>query len=266
MDTPTLSDPTGAILEQVTADQWKTLAQKRIYFAHQSVGLDMLNGIADITRDYPEIQIQVVRRPDVADPTRGYLSHSWIGENYDPLGKCDAFEQYLISPAGEALDAAALKLCFLDVTAKTNTAELLGRYESTVDRIRQAHPDLLIVHVSEPLTTTKQTLRRVVKRLIKGHDPRRDNLARDDYSSALLARYGEQEPFFDLGRLQSTYPDGSRCTYEEEGRTGHALIPEYSRDGYHLNELGQRIIAAHFLVFLAQLWDESPDESRGMDR
>lgn len=265
MDAPTLPDPTARILDQVTADQWKALAQKRIYFAHQSVGLDMLNGIADIAAEFPGIQIHVLRRPEVGDQTGGCLSHSWIGENYDPLGKIEAFERDLGSPAGDVLDAAALKLCFLDITAKTNAAELLDQYAAALDRIREGHPDLLIVHFTAPLTTTNMTLRRMVKRLVKGQDPRRDNLARGEYSAALLARYGGQEPVFDLGRLQSTYPDGSRRTYEERGRTGHALVPQYSRDGYHLNRLGRRIIAAHFLVFLAQLWDEPSDESRGTD-
>lgn len=42
-------------------------SQKKIYFAHQSVGYNIVDGIADIVTDYPEISLNVKESRDLAD-------------------------------------------------------------------------------------------------------------------------------------------------------------------------------------------------------
>jgi len=53
---------------------WQTLAQKRIYFGHQSVGNNILEGIKDVMNEYRNIKLNIVRLP--LQPT---LSHPCSG-------------------------------------------------------------------------------------------------------------------------------------------------------------------------------------------
>ena len=62
-----------------------------------------------------------------------------------------------------------------------------------------------------------------------------------------------KEPLFDLAMVESTYEDGSRYTFSANGHTYYALVPEYTKDGGHLNELGQKVAAEQLLIFLAGL-------------
>jgi len=65
--------------------------------------------------------------------------------------------------------------------------------------------------------------------------------------------YVGREPFFDLAKLESTFPNGSQSTFTKDGNIYAALVPDYTNDGGHLNEKGRRIVAEHLLVYLAQL-------------
>jgi hypothetical protein len=66
-------------------------------------------------------------------------------------------------------------------------------------------------------------------------------------------QYLDKEPVFDLAMVESTYSNGSRQKFRYKGKTYHALIPEYSHDGRHLNENGRKIVAEQLLILLANL-------------
>ena len=46
-------------IKDVPAEKWKRLSQKKIYFGHQSVGNNIINGIEDLMREYPREVAQV---------------------------------------------------------------------------------------------------------------------------------------------------------------------------------------------------------------
>jgi lysophospholipase L1-like esterase len=76
---------------------------------------------------------------------------------------------------------------------------------------------------------------------------------RNKFNAMLRHEYAEREPFFDLAKLESTFPDGSQSTFTKDGSIYSSLVPDYTNDGGHLNEKGRRKIAEHLLVYLAQL-------------
>jgi len=77
------------------------------------------------------------------------------------------------------------------------------------------------------------------------------NVKRNQFNHLLRTELEGKELIFDLARIESTFPDGSRASFTNAGKTYDALVPDYTYDGGHLNEAGRRMVAEQFLVFLA---------------
>jgi len=67
----------------------------------------------------------------------------------------------------------------------------------------------------------------------------------------LLNKYKGKESIFDIAKIQSTFPDGTRSIFTKDGKTYYSMVPEYSYDGGHLNELGRKKVAEQLLVLFA---------------
>ena len=63
----------------------------------------------------------------------------------------------------------------------------------------------------------------------------------------------EKEPVYDLAKMESTFADGKRSSFTKDGKTYHSLVPDYTRDGGHLNETGREIAAEQLLILMAGL-------------
>ena len=73
------------------------------------------------------------------------------------------------------------------------------------------------------------------------------------FNDLLREELGKEELLFDLALIEATFPDGTRNVHQKDGQSFHALVPEYTYDGGHLNEKGRRIVAEQLLIFLANL-------------
>jgi hypothetical protein len=69
----------------------------------------------------------------------------------------------------------------------------------------------------------------------------------------LIKQYEGKEPIFDIAKIQSTYPDGNRCTFSKFGERYYSMVPGYFSDGGHLNETSRKKVAEQFLILLAKL-------------
>jgi hypothetical protein len=247
-------DPAGAAitaeqvdlspLDRVPPETWRRVAAKRIFFAHKSVGDDIVAGLADIAARKPGVVPPVL----VAEgPTeRPGLTHCQNGVNEDPLSKLAAFSAAL--DAGPPPDVAAVKFCYLDFAA-VPPADLFAAYRSAIDALRSRHPGTTFVHVTMPLNHVavgpKARVNAMLGREVAGYA---GNRVRAEYNRLLRAEYAEREPIFDLARTESTLPDGRRATFEG----GVECMAEgYTRDGGHLSEAGRLAAARDFLLALA---------------
>jgi hypothetical protein len=108
--------------------------------------------------------------------------------------------------------------------------------------------------VTTPLMRVQSGPKALLKRLL-GRSPGRygGNFARERFNDLMRQAYGGREPLFDLAAIESTRPDGRREVIRSGGRSAHALVPAYTADNAHLNELGRRRVAEELLVFLARL-------------
>lgn len=227
------------------------VGKKTIYFAHQSVGYNILDGIGYYGGSALSLR-------DISSDVRGsfpegpVFAHSTIGENTKPLEKLSDFAYRIENGIGGKADIAALKFCYVDFDRDTDAARLFEAYSSEIERLKGKFPGLTFVHFTVPLTVTKSDLKTRIKGLL-GREPEgsAENLVRQRYNELIRSAY--PGAVFDIARIESTRPDGAR----EEGLLGgeryYSLLDSYSTDGGHLNEYASRLAAREFLTLLSAI-------------
>jgi hypothetical protein len=243
-----------ASLGEVSDTTWRSLGTKRIFFGHQSVGANIMEGVADVLRDEPRIGLRVVGDEDSLAGGGGVFAHGRVGRNGDPALKTDDFARLVEGPLRGGVDVAFHKYCYADITEATDVAAVFGYYQTTMARLRAEFPGVVFVHVTTPLVRVQSGPRATLK-LLLGKSPGRydGNFARERFNDLMRDAYRGKEPLFDLAAVESTRPDGSREAIRSGKQSGYALVPAYTMDNSHLNEVGRRRVAEELLVFLARL-------------
>jgi len=240
--------------QKITKSQLEKLAQAKIYFAHMSVGFNIIDGIEDILRDNNMSNLKLVESLDPTQLENAVFCHSRVEQNGVPTMKLQNFEKNINAGIGDKAELAGLKFCYVDFTPKTNVQKLFADYKSTMDKLKRAYPKTRFFHVTAPLQAREEGIKALIKRLIgKTLRGTTDNLKREQYNALIRSEYGGKEPLFDLAAIESTAKDGSRLVYESEGRRYSALRKQYTDDGSHLNLTGRKIVAEQFLIFLSGL-------------
>lgn len=253
-DTPADRGPGMARLGDVPDSTWAAFAHERVFFGHQSVGWNIMEGAGELVRDRPALGLRIVEGDSAADGQPAF-AHAPVGRNGDPQGKTDDFASRIEGGLGGRVDIALHKYCFADIHPGTDAQSVFEHYRTTMARLHTEYPGVVFVHVTTPLVTARAGgLKLLVQRLL-GRAPTRvgSNIARERFNDLLRKEYTGREPLFDLALLESTRPDGRREGVAFGGNPGWSLVPGYSSDGSHLNEPGRRRIAEAFLVFLARL-------------
>ena len=242
-------------IKEIPASKWEELVQKKIYFGHQSVGFNIIDGIEDIMKENPKIKLNIVESTDPASMTPGTFVHSSVGKNKDPSSKIKAFADYIDQGIGKKADAAALKFCYVDIILETDVDGMFGEYSDSVAELKKKYPDLKIIHFTTPLMVQKTTWKHLVKKILSIKDPWRygSNIKRNEYNQKLVEKYQDKDPILDIAMIESTYPDGSRCAFNADGKTYFSMVPEYTHDGGHLNEVGRKKVAEQLILLLANL-------------
>ena len=225
----------------------------RAYFGHQSVGGNVMDGVADLQRQLDSPLIRIGTLDSLAIPeTGGILLHSRIGQNEKPVSKCEDFRQVLDRNLGGRVDVALFKFCYVDFDDSTDVRGIFDTYSRTMDDLKQRYPGVAFIHVTAPLRSEAGGPGVWVREMLGR--PNRSKLAnanRNEFNRLLQERYGE-DVIFDLAGVMSTYPDGRRQSFRSDGRTYFSLVPAYTDDGGHLNEIGRSYAAAEFVQTIAR--------------
>ena len=83
----------GSFFKSINDAQIKKLSAKRIYFGHQSVGFNIIDGIQDLLQTHTKTNLRIVETTKASDFNEPVLGHSTIGQNTDPGSKIDAFSK-----------------------------------------------------------------------------------------------------------------------------------------------------------------------------
>ena len=245
-------------IKDVPAEAWQKLAQKRIYFGHQSVGYNIIDGVKDIMKENPNIKLNILETVNPSDFNAPIFGHSAIGENTNPKSKIDAFTKTMKSGVGEKVDIAFFKLCYVDIGLTSDVSKIFDNNKSAMEQLKKEYPNVSLIYVTSPLTTPPTSTMDRIKRIIKMVIGRpvaniEDNIRREEFNGLVRKEFNSEKIVFDLALIESTFPDGSRVTFEKDGKVYPVLVPAYTNDGGHLNEIGRKVVAEQFLIFLANL-------------
>jgi len=207
-------------------------------------------------KEHPEIKLHIVETSDLAVFRSPVFANSYIGKNGTPLSKINEFKELMDQGMGNLVNIAFFKFCFDDIKERTNVKMLFKDYSQTMDALTGKYSKTRFVYITVPLLKRKNSsLSSWVKGLFGGKSYFADgnNIARYKFNELIREKYKGSGLLFDLARLESTRPDGTRESFELKGKIYYALIPAYTDDGGHLNVVGRKYIAQQLLIFLANL-------------
>jgi lysophospholipase L1-like esterase len=245
--------PAVSAEDPALADDLARVARRRILFGHQSVGANLLAGVARLSAAHGGA-VRVVELRGRGPIAPGTFAHAPVGDNGAPRTKLDAFAALLASVEGPPPDVAFVKLCYADFDAGTDAGALFDSYRRALADLARRYPAIPFVHVTAPLTTVQDGPRAAVKKAL-GVAPwgLAENVRREAYNARLRAEYAGRAPIFDLARLEATAPDGTVTRAAHGGRAVLALAPGSTDDGGHLNAGAQDRIARALIALLAGL-------------
>jgi hypothetical protein len=238
---------------QVKADL-ETLAKARIFFGHQSVGGNILQGLHALSETVG-VPLRIVEISALPPDSGAGIFHAKVGSNEAPVTKCEAFSGFLNQPVLPYYDLAVLKFCFVDLdegSHEQSARELVERYQKTLADIHDQHPELAIVYTTVPLEADPPGWKTRLKRLL-GLATWKDlaNRRRNEYNGLIRTRYAGPQ-LLDIAKIESTYPNGRTSAFGPADQRVATLAPIYTTDGGHLNALGQQQVAVAFAHTLAE--------------
>ena len=229
---------------------WARLTHARVYFGHQSVGGNIIEGLRDLSAAHNESPLRIVRSRDRGSSPSALVEFT-IGENGRPESKMKDFAAALEQIDDTAQAIAIFKYCYLDITPETNVELLFASHRKALHEMRVQHPNMTFVHVTAPLTEPESGPRYLVKRLLGKPTTRDANVKRNRFNAMLRAQY-TGEPIFDLAKVESTRPNGSRSFFHNGTDMVYTLAPELTDDGGHLNATGRRAAAEEFAAVIGR--------------
>jgi hypothetical protein len=240
-----------AVLDGVSLrEDLERVGRGGVFFAHRSVGADLVDGIARLAGDTLRVAAVVDSLPE------GVFGHASLGPNGDPNAKLRDLERLLATGIGRAARVVLFKFCYADFDARTDATGVFHAYERTIGSLRASYTGALFVHMTVPLVSVERGARPTAAlRSMLGRTPAAlaDNGRREEFNHLLRRAYGARGPMFDLALAESTRPSGAREVHELHGRAIPALAPEYTHDGAHLNAVGRVAIARQLLAAIAPL-------------
>ena len=240
-------------LSTLSDEQIKSLTSKKIFFGHQSVGNNIIQGVRDLASSDTRLKLNIVKSPDPQLVSGPALVEFEIGQNGNPQSKVDAFRAVMDKGMGKQGGIAMFKFCYVDIDSSTDVPKMFAVYRDEISSVKASYPALKIVHVTVPLTTAEPPAKAWIKSLLGRATLRDINAKRNQFNSMLRAQYAEIDPIFDLAEVESTHTDGSRSYFTQGGERIYTLVPEFTGDGGHLNEMGRRMAAERLLFVLAKL-------------
>lgn len=237
---------------QATAADLGAVTKARVFFAHQSVGGNIIEALPEVYRAMqsppPAIITQGVKLP----PLGSFIVHTEIGTNGDPLGKIAEFDRLLRDGLAEKVDVAILKLCFVDFNAETDANTIFASYRTAMTSLEHAYPDVAFVYTTVPLMADRDLYGRLKALLGRGqeYDPSH-NAARERYNSLVRAEYGATGRLLDVAAVESAgHRDALSYKLSPSGEF-LAMDPNLTSDGGHLNSDGADLVARYWLSLVA---------------
>jgi hypothetical protein len=232
------------------------LGRMRTFFAHRSVGADLMDGVRAIAaeNDAP-VSVRELDR----DLPEGVFAHAMLTPaNGDPVSKLRDFERMICGGVGDAADVVLFKFCYADFSTQTDPTWMFRSYDRTIRALRTGFPRLRFLHVTAPLTTARTSSgpRAAVDALRRRTpDGLIENSRREEFNDLMRRIYDGRDQVFDLALAESIAASGAQETHDLHGRLIPSLVPAYTNDGGHLNAPARAKIARQLVAAIARVAD-----------
>lgn len=241
-------------IKDVPQEKWDKLTEQKIYFGHQSVGVNIIDGVKAILSENPQIKLNIVETRTLSDFNVGVFAHSSVGKNEDPQSKTADFSSIMDSGVAGKTNISFHKYCYVDTNSRSDSNKIFENYDKKMQQITNSYPDVQFVHLTMPLTTVQTGLKAWIKKIlgkpIGGLDA---NIKRNEYNQLLKDAYSDNGWVFDIAAAEAQRPDGSFESFTKNGQTYLSMFKGYTDDGGHLNQVGQKKVAEKLLIFLATI-------------
>jgi hypothetical protein len=224
------------------------IGQMKWYFAHASVGANMMDGVSDLhTMDkalFPFQGISAKEKPPSS--TQGGVIYEHNRGNPGWKAKFDGFEKCVSNGWHyPTINVAMNKLCYIDQHAS------FKYYLHSMTNLEAAFPQTTIVYTTMPLMT----------------DADADNFLRNAFNER-LREWTQQNGrvLFDIADIEAHDANGKVCTFQYRNKTCQKLCDSYTKDGGHLNEAGRQLVAKGFYALAAALTEKGRSPALSVDR
>jgi hypothetical protein len=243
-------------IDSIPQGLWNNLAEMRIFFGHQSVGRNLIEGIEDVMAEHPEIKLTIVEASNLESIDGPAFIHCNVGRNTRPDSKLTDFRKVLESGGEEKTDIALLKFCYVDIGQDSDAHEVFRNYDLALSELAEHFKDTTFVHSTIPIQSGPSEAMDLLKEIIKPvlGKPRvvEKNGVRQSYNNLLRSKFLGNKPVFDIAMHETIGPGGLLSYRELDSEKVYFMDARYSDDGGHLNQLGRKHIAEQLLVTLAR--------------
>ena len=244
-------------IKEISQNKWDQLVKKRIFFGHQSVGYNMIDGLGMILKDNPNIPLKIKKGKSSDLFKNPVFAHDNNGSNRDPKLKIDEFCS-TIDQIGSEVEYAGFKFCYVDLEKGTDVKDLFSYYKRKMKEVAIKYPDLTIIHYTVPLKSLQSGPKAILKKILGKDIGIDDNIVRNEFNDLLRKEYRDHF-IFDLAKFESTFPNGERSFSEVNGKKIYTMVPVYTNDGGHLSKTGKKKIGEAYLIFLADTCSKKID-------
>jgi len=215
------------------------IAPLKWYFAHASVGMDMMGGIADLhgaDGNNFAFQSAAAEKSPPATTQPGLIYEHNRG-NPGWKAKCDQFESCVRNGwQFPRVNIAMNKMCFIDQGASYKY------YIHSMTNLEAQFPQTVFVYMTIPLTTSSDG----------------DNYLRNAFNERVrdwCVKNGRV--LFDIADIEAHYSNLNPCTFSYRNKTCQKLCEPYTNDGGHLIGGGRQLVARGFYALAAALVEKN---------
>lgn len=221
---------------ELTAQKLTALKSKRILFGHQSVGGNMVDGIPALYASYSVGPPNIIGTNQINSTSGGFFAEFYVGVNGDPVGKTADFNT-TVRQYSARLDIALMKFCFIDIVSGVNASQVFNAYKTVMNGLVSDFPAIKFVYTTAALDEYNVA----------------NAVTREQLNTLIRSEYASTGRLFDLAKIESTVPNGTRVGGISGGNQYYQSYGGYTSDGAHLNAAGAQVVDTALFALLAEL-------------
>lgn len=225
-------------IEAASAATLAKVAGLRVFFAHASVGGNMVGGLRALhERDAGRYPLDVRSAGERPPTTAKGTFYEFDRGNPGAAAKIADFARYAAAGWSKPnVDAVLNKFCYIDPDASFDD------YTRSMLEIERRAPGTAVLYATIPVCTQADDA----------------NDKREAFNERLRAwASANKKPLLDIADIEAYEPSGRGHTYARAGKTYRTLSAGYTDDGGHLNAAGSEAVAKGVYSLLAKVAESS---------